>query len=277
MIPAKSVLGLVVLLPLLAARASADVLVVRQVGTAFDPRELVVEVGDTVRWIWTSGTHDVTEGTDGIIDGDEAFHRNLNGGQPVFEHTFDQAFIDAWPRPGMRYDYFCTPHFGVGMTAAVTVSDGAGRIYCSCDGEGAFPTCGNFSYWGEGCRNSTFYGGILREHGSASLGADDLVFDATKLVPNQPGLLFAGVNPIAGGAGAPYGDGLRCAGGSVRRLGVRTPDVSGAASWGPGLGAFGGFAPGETRYFQVWYRDPVGGACGSGFNLTNGIRLTYAP
>lgn len=276
--PAKPRLGLPLLfLPFLAPAAASDTLVVRQIGTAFDPRELVIEVGDTVRWEWFSGSHDVTEGTDGVINGNEAFHGPLNSANPIFQVTFDQAFLDAWPRPGMRYDYFCAPHFGVGMVGAVTISDGAGRIYCNCDGEGAFPACGNFSIWGEGCRNSTFYGAALREHGSASVATDDLVFDARRLVPNQPGLLFAGVNAVAGGSGVVFGDGLRCAGGAVRRLGVRTPDALGAAAWGPGLAQLGGFVAGQTRYFQVWYRDPVNSPCGSGFNLTNGIRLTYAP
>jgi hypothetical protein len=53
------------------------------------------------------------------------------------------------------------------------------------------------------------------------------------------------------------------------------PDANGDASWGPGLGAMGGWAPGDQRFFQGWYRNPVGGPCGSTFNLTNGWALTF--
>ena len=34
--------------------------------------------------------------------------------------------------------------------------------------------------------------------------------------------------------------------------------------------------PGDTWHFQRWYRDPAG-PCGSGFNLTNGLALTFVP
>jgi hypothetical protein len=34
---------------------------------------------------------------------------------------------------------------------------------------------------------------------------------------------------------------------------------------------------GDTRRFQVWYRDPVGGPCGSAFNLTQGVEVSFTP
>jgi hypothetical protein len=60
------------------------------------------------------------------------------------------------------------------------------------------------------------------------------------------------------------------------RLGVRVPDAQGSASWGPGLTAAGGWASGDTRYFQCWYRDPSGSPCGALFNLTHGVETTFA-
>ncbi len=33
---------------------------------------------------------------------------------------------------------------------------------------------------------------------------------------------------------------------------------------------------GETWYFQGWYRDPMG-PCGTAFNLSNGLAVTFAP
>jgi len=44
------------------------------------------------------------------------------------------------------------------------------------------------------------------------------------------------------------------------------------------VSAGAGWTPGQTGLLQVYYRDPVGGPCGSsGFNTTNGYELTFAP
>jgi hypothetical protein len=152
-----------------------------------------------------------------------------------------------------------------------------GTPYCFGDGSGGSCPCGNSASAGEGCGNSTGAGGLLGGYGSDSAGSDSLVFQAQQLIPLQPALLFAGLNAVNGGNGIPFGDGLRCAGQSVVRLGVDVPDANGDASWGPGLGANGGWGAGATRYFQGWYRDPNGGPCGSGFNLTNGVVVVFGP
>lgn len=116
---------------------------------------------------------------------------------------------------------------------------------------------------------------MLVSTGSSSVSADDLGIDASNLLPGQPALLFAGDNALNGGDGLPFGDGLRCVGGNVERLGVRQPDAQGAASWGPGIASQGGLCAGQTKRFQVWYRDPVGSPCGAGFNLSHGLEVTF--
>ena len=102
-----------------------------------------------------------------------------------------------------------------------------------------------------------------------------MVFGATQLPAGQPALLFAGLNQVQGGNGAHFGDGLRCAGGAVKRLGIVAASASGNAQWGPGLLQPAGWLPGDTRRFQVWYRDPSGSPCGNAFNLTNGYELSF--
>ncbi len=154
---------------------------------------------------------------------------------------------------------------------------GAGTQYCFGDGSGTPCPCANGAGPGEGCGNSTGAGGVLLSSGSNSIVADDLLFTASQLIPSQPGLLFGAINQINGGNGITFGDGLRCAGGGIQRMGVRVPNGTGTATWGPGLAGIGQYGVGDTRNFQVWYRDPVNTPCGFSFNLTNGVSVTFAP
>jgi hypothetical protein len=91
---------------------------------------------------------------------------------------------------------------------------------------------------------------------------------------NKSCVAFVGNGVVNGGNGAPSGDGLRCAGTNVRRLGVRTSDALGLASWGSGLSALGYWSAGDTRYFQVWFRDPTG-PCGNLTNLSSALAITF--
>lgn len=149
------------------------------------------------------------------------------------------------------------------------------RSYCWGDGSATPCPCTNPGIVGRGCTNSTTFGGLALPHGGLSAMTDDLQFTALNLIPGQPALLFSGRNNVNGGMGFPFGDGLRCAGMNVKRLGTTLPDAGGIAHWGPGLQPMGGWGAGDTRRLQVWYRDPVGGPCGSGFNLSNGIELEF--
>jgi hypothetical protein len=72
-----------------------------------------------------------------------------------------------------------------------------------------------------------------------------------------------------------FGDGLRCVGGTITRLGQHAAS-GGVATLGPGLAGHGGWSGGQTLQFQAWYRN-VSGPCGSGSNLTNGRTITFTP
>jgi hypothetical protein len=39
----------------------------------------------------------------------------------------------------------------------------------------------------------------------------------------------------------------------------------------------GGWSSGQTKCFQVWYADPLGAPCGGGFNLSNGVEVSFTP
>lgn len=154
---------------------------------------------------------------------------------------------------------------------------GVGTAFCFGDGSGSSCPCGNFGGAGEGCANSTASGAVIASTGSASVAAANLVLTGASLVPGQPGLYFQANQQVNGGLGNPFGDGLRCAGGGVRRLQVRQANGAGVSSTTIDLVAQGGVVAGNTHTYQIWYRDPTLGPCGSGFNLTNGLAITWQP
>jgi hypothetical protein len=151
--------------------------------------------------------------------------------------------------------------------------------FCHGDGSGMPCPCANEIPSGAegGCANSTGVGGLLLTTDDVQVAGDKFRAHACDLLPGQPALLFVGTMAVNAGAGMPFGDGLRCAGGTVVRLGTETPDANGDAVWGPGLRAIGGWGAGDTRFFQAWYRNPTGGPCATGFNLTNGMQVSFAP
>lgn len=194
----------------------------------------------------------------------------------------------AWPAglELVRFDPFTgvvsdvTPLTGdvdpFGYVSLARGYDGVRRAYCFGDGAEATCPCGNLGSATSGCANSTGAGATLAGLGSNGVALDELRLLGGGLPPGTPALLFVGTQEVAGGAGALFGDGLRCVGGPILRLGVQASDAGGAASWGPGLSAQGAWSGGDTRRFQVWYRDPAG-PCSTGFNLSHGLEVVFAP
>ncbi|MDP6539346.1 MAG: hypothetical protein QF410_07345, partial [Planctomycetota bacterium] len=150
-----------------------------------------------------------------------------------------------------------------------------GTPFCFCDGTGTTAPCGNAGGAGEGCANGSGVGGVLAASGSTSLSAGDLVLEGSQVIASQPGLFFQGDLQIAGGAGVVFGDGLRCAGTNVIRLEVVVSDGSGASSTTIDIGVKGGVSAGDSKEYQLWYRDPASSPCGATFNLTNGYSITW--
>ena len=154
-----------------------------------------------------------------------------------------------------------------------------GTSYCLGDGSATLCPCGNASdsSAGEaGCANGFSSAGCaMTASGSSSLLAADMVLSSTGLVPSQPGLYFQGNNAIADGAGVTFGDGLRCAGGGVIRLQVRFADDAGTSATSIDIGAAGAASAGDTKRYQVWYRDPNTSPCGAQFNLSNGFEVVW--
>ena len=100
--------ALLALVPLTAAEAQTTH-TVQLFTVSFSPNDLTIQEGDTVRWQWVTGFHDVKSGENWIADG------IFNSGSPVpapntFQVTFDAAFLQANPMPGNVYEYMCQLH-----------------------------------------------------------------------------------------------------------------------------------------------------------------------
>ncbi len=151
-----------------------------------------------------------------------------------------------------------------------------GTVLCSGDGSGPGCPCGNDKDPGEGCQNSTGNGGRISGAGTPSLFAADAVITATDLPQDQPGIFFMGSNLVNGGVGVAFGDGLRCVQ-ATKRFAVQYSGPEGVLTLSdPASLAPTEISPGATRYFQGWFRDPVG-PCSSGWNTTPAYEVTFTP
>jgi hypothetical protein len=156
-----------------------------------------------------------------------------------------------------------------------------GTTFCTGDGTGTACPCGNASPFGagQGCASSLGFGARLTSSGTPSLANDTLTLVGDQM-PDAPCLYFQGTSQSGGGAGAVFGDGLRCAGGTIVRL--STAINSGGASQYPtgaqaSVSVRGQVAAPGVREYQVWYRNAAPFCTPSTFNLTNGQEITWAP
>ena len=158
--------------------------------------------------------------------------------------------------------------------------------YCFGDGTGTACPCANNGAAGNGCGNSLNPNGAqLSASGTASatLANDTWLLSGTG-IPNGPGLYFQGTTQLNGGLGVVFGDGLRCVGGTVIRLGI-VAGVSNASTYPSGatppnnipISQKGLIAAGDVRNYQLWYRDSAAFCTASVFNLTNAVNVTWAP
>ncbi|MCY2959045.1 MAG: hypothetical protein NTY35_02680 [Planctomycetota bacterium] len=150
--------------------------------------------------------------------------------------------------------------------------------YCFGDGSAAACPCGNNGTAGNGCASSlNTSGSNLSASGSASLANDTLLLAGSGM-PNSSALYFQGSTQSNGGLGTPFGDGLRCAAGTVIRLGTK-PNASGASQYpapgDPAVSAQGLVTAPGSRTYQVWYRNAANFCTSSTFNLSNGVLVAW--
>jgi len=199
----------------------------------------------------------------------------INDTNEVVMHS-DQTAIFSFTDAGTGITADFTINGTFHGTAAVIIPP-PGTSFCSGDGSGTACPCANPGGSGEGCANDTGSGAVLSGSGTATLIADNFVLTASNLTPG-PGLFFQGNNAVNAGDGNAFGDGLRCAGGGVRRLQV-TFATSGngfTTATDISISTDGAVSSGDTKRYQYWYRDSGTSPCSSLFNLSNGYEVTWS-
>lgn len=129
-----------------------------------------------------------------------------------------------------------------------------------------------------GCRNSTNQSATLSSSGSIRVATDSLQLRAAHLPPNASVLLSQSTISTTQ---IPFGDGLRCIGGQILRLGILQAS-NGVATWPPSGGqpiSTSGLVPatGGTRYYVAYYRDVAPYCTPDAFNMTDAQRIQWVP
>ena len=252
---------------------------------------------------WDTGTASVSFPSNVVQVG--SFPTTLEGGTGML--TQDAFRIDCTQCPGSGCGFFfgnplasfhlelygdgtltCGPSIG----ASMCLPGQGGTIACPC---GNAPTNA-----GAGCDNSgqgqaATGGGVLTaSSGScqASVGDDQVTLRAIEVRTNTTSVFLQGNQGLP--AGVVFGDGVRCAGGTLLRLnspGGTVSDSNGqvvypnpsfplpitqrAAQLGQPIAA------GDTRWYAVYYRDPSLTFCpapaGGTWNVTQTVQLVWVP
>ena len=206
-----------------------------------------------------------------------------------------QSAVPAISDDGRLIPFYCYAPLIPGDTNGVTdiyLRDRSATHFTSlcdagADGVMACPCSNAPSGSGHGCDNSAATGGAsLSASGAAYLSGDTLVFTTSGEKPAATSVLLQGTSLLSNGA--VYGQGIRCVGGTLKRL--FTKAAAGGSITAPNLGAGdptvsarsaakgSPISPGQSRWYLVFYRDPtVLGGCPAShtFNATQTGRIDW--
>lgn len=174
------------------------------------------------------------------------------------------ADLGAFESPGSLYEPFCP---------------GDGSLATACP-------CGNVGDDGRGCRHSVSNstGALLAAAGAAH--PDTVQLTVSGVRTGVLCIFLQGNAPIP--SGVVFGDGVRCVGGALKRIGSKNASSGGIAFY-PGAGdpsvsgrsaALGDPIPsGGERWYQTWYRDNSTTFCpspaGSVSNVSSGLIVSW--
>ena len=247
-------------------------------------------IGESTSFLNPTRAADSSTGFGNIDDAMDA----IGGGVPGCFSFGYFVGLPGIPYVGLFHELYGVPVFESSF-AEFCQGDGGNQMGCTnCP-------CGNNAAPGSpgGCLNSAGFAARLEGSGTPSLSADTLRFEMKGATPGSFTVLISGdrvapgnmVNPCFGmmsGVQANDYDGLRCSVGAFRRHGGRPTDANGDAGktsngWGPpngpqvGLAAQGGFAAGQTRFFQAIYREFSTLGCTRGLNTSQAVRVLFMP
>ena len=123
-----------------------------------------------------------------------------------------------------------------------------------------------------GALNSQGLSGTMMVSGSQGISDDNFTLVAINLPGSTFGLFIYSDTTDQ----VPVGDGFMCLGGSISRLPVTQSDLLGQMTYKLDFANLPGTGPissGDTRHFQLWYRDKNFGT--SGYNFTDGITVPF--
>ncbi|MFO1010731.1 MAG: hypothetical protein U1F29_11770 [Planctomycetota bacterium] len=221
------------------------------------------------------------------MDGDGCgFHPKIAWRASNTSGTFDFANLAMNSTPPGAYSDIAIAlanlgYNGVLLLRATCAPIGNGTPFCSGDGSLADHTtpcpCGNSGAAGNGCANSVNANGANLD-ATGSTVANDVALVGTGM-PATVSCIYLQGDALAD---TTFGDGTRCAGGTLIRLRTRA-NVGGASAFPDStdtitLSARGGVVPGSgaTRYYQTYYRNSSALFCPpETFNVTNGRVIVW--
>jgi hypothetical protein len=158
--------------------------------------------------------------------------------------------------------------------------------FCLGDGSSSGCPCGNSGATGHGCENSAATGGaILSASGASNLASDTILLTSSGEPGSALSIFLQGTGSVAA---VHFGDGLRCAGGTLVRL--YTKHASGGTATAPQVGdasvssrsaILGDPIPlGASRFYQTYYRDSSATFCpapgGGSFNVSSALAVVWS-
>jgi hypothetical protein len=196
----------------------------------------------------------------------------------VWGDTYDLGDVPELPR-GLRY-----VDVAVGWPNVIARYEGCPTCelpFCLGDGSSRSVQCpcANYGAVGRGCNNSSSTGGaMLTVRGTVT--PDQVLLSTTGTLPAALTVFIQGKSVLT--SPVTFGDGVRCIGGNLKRIGVKTA-IAGASSY-PGHGdpsissrsaALGDLIrPATHRYYQAYYHDTSTSFCNpprAMFNASNAV------
>ena len=115
-------------------------------------------------------------------------------------------------------------------------------------------------------------GAVMGYNGTNQISNNNFMLTTTGCPPNASCLYFYGPAETF----APFGNGYRCVTGGITRFSVQTISAFGDTSRAMDFNNLPSpIVAGDTRFFQLWYRNPAGG--GAGFNLSDALGVFFCP